>query len=122
MAILRSSDGKFYEVADEQLEDKLIPAEEIKERLGDVGVGPAPGPVGPGPEMSVPGTGGQVVIQVYTSGPGGPSGPGGGGGGGYGPPPEGAEAEGDVEAHNWCWRRNCFSNCWQRNCWRNGCY
>tara|TARA_R110002096_G_scaffold304275_3_gene499230 strand:+ start:2417 stop:2776 length:360 start_codon:yes stop_codon:yes gene_type:complete len=119
MAILRSSDGKFYDVADDQLEDKLIPAEEIKERLGDVGVGPASGPVGAGPNsMSVPGTGGQVVIQVYTSAEG-------GGGGMGGPPPEGeGEAEGgDVEAHGYCgWRRNCFSNSWRRNCWRNSCY
>ena len=71
--------------------------------------------VGPGPEMTVPGTGGQVVIQIYTSG----AEP-----GGYGPPPEGAEGEGegDVEAHGWCWRRNWFSNCWRRNCWRNHCY
>ena len=30
MAILRSSDGKFYEVADDHLEDKLIPAEQIE--------------------------------------------------------------------------------------------
>ncbi|MEM9018631.1 MAG: hypothetical protein AAGC68_16605 [Verrucomicrobiota bacterium] len=36
MAILRSSDGKFYEVADDLLEDKLIPAEQIKEKLGQV--------------------------------------------------------------------------------------
>ena len=84
MAILRSSDGKFYDVADDQLEDKMIPAEQIKERLDEVGVGPAPGPVGPGPEMTVPGTGGQVVIQIYTSGA---------EAGGYGPAPEG-EAEG----------------------------
>ena len=112
MAILRSSDGKFYDVADDQLEDKMIPAEQIKERLDEVGVGPAPGPVGPGPEMTVPGTGGQVVIQIYTSGA---------EAGGYGPAPEG-EAEGDVEAHGWCWRRNYFCNHWRRNCWRNHYY
>jgi len=115
MAILRSTDGKFYDVADDQLEDKLIPAEEIKDKLGDVGVGPAPGPVGGGPGgMSVPGSG-QVVIQIFTS-EGGAGGPG-------GPAPEGGEeAEGDVEAHGYCWRRNCFSNYWRRNCWRNRCY
>ena len=33
MAILRSTDGKFYEVPDEQLEDKLIPGEEVKAKL-----------------------------------------------------------------------------------------
>jgi len=111
MAILRSNDGKFYDVADDQLEDKLIPAEEVKERLGEVGVGSAPGPVGPGPEMVVPGTGGQVVIQIYTS----PA--------DAGPPPEGsAPPPPEVEAHGWCWRRNYFKNYWRRNCWRNHHY
>lgn len=117
MAILRSSDGKFYEVADEQLEGALIPAEQIKEKLGAAGVGPAEGPIGPGPiqGMPVPGTNGQVVIQIHTGGA-----PMGGCEGGYEEGPEG-EAEGDVEAHGWCWRRNYFNNCWRRNCWRNHC-
>ena len=115
MAILRSSDGKFYDIADEQLDGRLIPAEQIKEKLGAVGVGPAPGPVGPAPQMVVPGTGGQVVIQIYTSaGEPGPSFDG-------GPQVEPGD-EGQVEAHGWCWRRNYFSNCWRRNCWRNSCY
>lgn len=113
MAILRSSDGRFYDVADDQLEGKLIPAEQIKEKLGGVGVGPAEGPVGPGPQMMVPGTGGQVVIQIYTSG--------GDSGGGYEGGPQGEGGEGDVEAHGYCWRRNYFSNYWRRNCWRNSC-
>lgn len=113
MAILRSSDGKFYEVADHELDDKLIPAEEIKQKLGDVGVAPSQGPVGPGPDMVVPGTGGQVVIQIHT-----------GGGGNCEMPQQGApgpqqEAVEDVEAHNWCWRHNFFCNSWRRNCWRN---
>ena len=116
MAILRSTDGKFYEVADEQLDDKLIPAEELKDKLGSAATGPAlAGPGAPqGGPVSVPGSG-QVVIQIFTSEPGGP----------MGPPPEGAEGEGgeeeEVTAHGWCWRRNCFSNCWRRNCFRN-CY
>ncbi len=110
MAILRSTDGKFYELADDQLEGKLIPAEQIKEKLDAVGVGPAEGPVGHGPQLSVPGAAGQVVIQIYTSA-------------GDAGAPEGAAAEGagdEVEAHGYCWRRNCFSNYWRRNCWRNG--
>lgn len=114
MAILRSSDGKFYDIADDQLEGKLIPAEQIKEKLDAVGVGPAEGPVGPGPQMVVPGTGGQVVIQIYTSA-------GEPGGGPYEAPPEGQGGEGEVEAHGWCWRRNYFCNHWRRNCWRNSC-
>jgi len=115
MAILRSTDGRFYDVADDQLEGKLIPADQIKEKLGAVGVGPAEGPVGPGPQMMVPGTGGQVVIQIYTSA-------GDGAGGGYGSPQPEGEGEGSVEAHGYCWRHNHFSNCWRRNCWRNSCY
>lgn len=114
MAILRSSDGKFYDIADDQLEGRMIPAEQIREKLGAVGVGPSEGPVGPGPQMVVPGSGGQVVIQIYTSGGGeGPSGP---------PPQQGEGEEGQVEAHGWCWRRNCFANYWRRNCWRNSCH
>lgn len=114
MAILRSSDGKFYDIADDQLEGRLIPAEQIKEKLGAVGVGPDEGPVGPGPQMVVPGTGGQVVIQIYTSSP---------DAGGYEAPQGGGESgEGSVEAHGYCWRRNYFNNCWRRNCWRNSCY
>lgn len=33
MAILRSTDGKFYDVPDAELEDKLIPGEEVKAKL-----------------------------------------------------------------------------------------
>jgi len=112
MAILRSNDGRFYEIADEQLEDAMIPADEVKERLGAAGVGPASGPVGSGPDMVVPGTGGQVVIQIY---------PGGGAPGAESAPSE-EEVGGDVEAHGWCWRRNYFRNYWRRNCWRNHCW
>ncbi|NNE94104.1 MAG: hypothetical protein HKN23_20850 [Verrucomicrobiales bacterium] len=115
MAILRSTDGKFYEVADEQLDDKLIPAEELKNKLGTASTGPAvagPGvpPQNAGP-VSLPGTG-QVVIQIFTSD--GLEGP-------TGPAPEGEGNEEEVTAHGWCWRRNCFHNCWRRNCFRN-CY
>jgi hypothetical protein len=38
MAILRSLDGKFYEIPDELLASYLIPADKVKERLkGDGG-------------------------------------------------------------------------------------
>jgi len=79
-----------------------------------VGVPTPSGPTSGGPApMSVPGNG-QVVIQIFTS----PA----DAGGEPGPAPEGAEGEGDVEAHGWCWRRNCWRNYWRRNCWRNHCY
>ena len=42
MAILRSTDGKFYEVADEQLQDKLISGEELKTKLSGAANGQAP--------------------------------------------------------------------------------
>jgi hypothetical protein len=114
MAILRSNDGRFYEIADDQLEDKLIPADEVKDRLGEVGVGPASGPVGPGPEMTIPGTGGQVVIQIF-AGSGGDPGP-------EGPAEDAGEGEVDAHSYGWGWRRNYFRNYWRRNCWRNHCY
>ena len=110
MAILRSSDGKFYDVADDHLHDKMIPAEKIKQKLGEMGSGPAPSSVSPAPPMTVPGTGGQVVIQIYTSG---------NEANGCEPTTEEPGEIADVEAHGWCWRRNYFSNCWRRNCWRN---
>jgi len=40
MAILRSSDGKFYDVSDDQLEGNMIPADEVKSRLKQAGPGP----------------------------------------------------------------------------------
>jgi len=110
MAILRSNDGRFYEIADDQLEDKLVPADQVKERLGAAGVGPASGPAGPGPEMTIPGTGGQVVIQIFA---------GGGDPCAEGPPPSDEAGEGDVGAHGWGWPRNYFRNYWRHNCWRN---
>ena len=33
MAILRSMDGKFYNVPDSELESRLVPAEEVKAKL-----------------------------------------------------------------------------------------
>lgn len=109
MAILRSMDGKFFDVPDDDLESLMIPAEEVKEKLGEAG---GPGPGGPsggmGSTHTVPG-GGQVVIQVFPNA----------GGSGGGPPQsaEGGEGGGDVQAQS-CggWR-----NCWRSNCWRN-CY
>ncbi|MEM7014734.1 MAG: hypothetical protein AAF585_25015 [Verrucomicrobiota bacterium] len=35
MAILRSMDGKFYNVPDDQLESHLVPADEVKAKLDD---------------------------------------------------------------------------------------
>ena len=38
MAILRSVDGKFYEVPDKDLAKLEIPADEVREKLGDIGL------------------------------------------------------------------------------------
>jgi hypothetical protein len=40
MAILRSLDGKFYELPDDLLSRYLIPADKVKERLGGNGGDP----------------------------------------------------------------------------------
>ena len=112
MAILRSVDGKFYEVPDKSLEKFEIPADQVREKLGDMAEaeGPAePGPGGPGGG----GAGAQVVIEIHgspqMSGAGAPA----------------AEGEdGDEVQPYWGWWRNCWRNHWRnywRNCWRN-CY
>lgn len=119
MAILRSMDGKFYNIPDDDLEANAVPPEEVKEKLGEAAGcpgGPPPGNGGGGQPMSIPG-GGQVVIQIYTS-------PGGGGSGGAPPqggaPAQAEGAEGDLVPHAYCWRNTWSRNCWRNN-WRN-CY
>lgn len=110
MAILRSSDGKFYEVPDEQLDSYEIPSEEVKSKLEDAGDMPAGPRGGMGPGELPPG----VVIQVY-------SGRGRGGAGGrqqQGPQGGTGGQEGEVQAYNYCPFRNCFRNCF-RSCFRN---
>ena len=47
MAILRSVDGKFYEVPDKDLEKFEVPADEVREKLGDMGAAGAGGPALP---------------------------------------------------------------------------
>jgi len=82
MAILRSLDGKFYEVPDDQLEKYEVPPEKV----GEMG-GPAPGeePM----DMDFGGGPGQITINMNFAGP-----PAMGGG----PPP--AE-QGDVQGHKY---------------------
>lgn len=110
MAILRSSDGKFYEVPDEQLDSYEIPSEEVKEKLDEAGEMQAGPRGGMGPGELPPG----VVIQVY-------GGRGKGGQGGRtGPQTGGSGQQGEVQAYNYCPFRNCFRNCF-RSCFRN-CY
>ena len=106
MAILKSADGQFYDVPDDQLDAHLIPAEEVKQKLEEAG---SPGPEGGGMEggpISIgPGGAPQVLIQVYGGPPGG------------GMPAAGAigaqvcDEEGDVEAYG---RRFCGHRCGRR--------
>jgi hypothetical protein len=66
MAILKSADGKFYDVPDNQLDSLLIPAEQVKEKLEAAGA-----PTGGGGGGGRRGGGGrsgpapQVFIQVF---------------------------------------------------------
>jgi hypothetical protein len=65
MAILKSADGKFYDVPDNQLDSLLIPAEQVKEKLEAAG---APTGGGGGGRRGGGGRSGpapQVFIQVF---------------------------------------------------------
>ena len=43
MAILRSVDGRLYDVPDDQLSDYEVPAEKVNELMAEMGEGPAGG-------------------------------------------------------------------------------
>ncbi|MCC6746038.1 MAG: hypothetical protein IT371_00180 [Deltaproteobacteria bacterium] len=59
MAILRSLDGKFFDVPDDQLEKYALPAEKVQQ-LG----GPMEGPMGHGPELP-----GHITINLNFGAP-----------------------------------------------------
>jgi hypothetical protein len=66
MAILRSVDGRFFEIPDDQVEKYLIPADKVKQKLESSGAPMVPpsegGPDGdPGPLSGAP----TIVVQVY---------------------------------------------------------
>ena len=77
MAILRSVDGKFYEVPDDQLDKFLVPEDKVKEKLAEAG-GPAPegGAGGPGPMGPPPMPAGTptILVQIFGAVPGGGAG------------------------------------------------
>jgi len=83
MAILRSMDGKFYNIPDDQLGEHEMGPDEVKEHIGAQGGGPGG-----------PGGGGQ-------------GGPGGQGGGGE-VTPQGCWRN----CWRNCWKRNCWRNCY----------
>ena len=50
MAILRSVDGKFFDVPDKELDKFEVPAEQVKELLGAAGQMGEAGPAAPMPQ------------------------------------------------------------------------
>ena len=86
MAILRSTDGKFYNIPDENLGEYEMSPDDVKQHVGSGGPGYGPGPGGPG------------------GGPG-PQ------GGGYGPE---VTPQSGCWRNCWrnCWSRNCWRNCY----------
>lgn len=107
MAILRSADGKFYDVDDNVLSGKEVKPENLPKEAQGGGAPPEGGGGGIG------GLGG--LIQIIVNVP-----PGGAGGGGAPAPAQGQGQQGqgdDVEGHSYRWY-NYWRNCW-RNYWRN---
>jgi hypothetical protein len=111
MAILRSVDGQFYEIPDDQVAKFLIPADKVKDKVQG-GADPGPPPGGP-----PPGGGGgpppAIVVQIF-----GNQMPTGGG-----PPPTtgdaGAHPAGEVQPYAW-WNTwfNTYRPGWH-NAWHN---
>jgi hypothetical protein len=101
MAILRSLDGKFYELPDEDLEKFEMSEEKVKEMGGDVGGGEMAQPEGGDPGMMHQDPPGTININLNLGG--------GGGGGQMMPPPqqqqgqqgEQQQQQGDVQGHGW---------------------
>src|SRR5579862_5247528 len=115
MAIVRSREGSFFDVPDEELKKYEKKAEDVQgrsaEACGDQGQGqggPGAGPGGPGG----PGGGGASPIQIIVNYAGGM-------GGGQGAPSGGGS--GDVKGRYCGHWHNCWRNCW-RNYWRNFCW
>jgi hypothetical protein len=118
MAILRSVDGQFYEIPDDQLSQYLVPPDKVKEKLGSVGGEGAPSS-DPGPPPAGHGSGPAIIVQII----GGAMPPPGGGA----PPPSGGTAPAPAEASSsevqpysgwWNSWRNTWGPHWH-NWWRN---
>lgn len=145
MAIVRSEDGRFFDVDDTELEKHEIKPEDLP--TGSVYArpqgGPQGGPQGPmGGGMGPRGGGGPMQLVINLGGPG----AGGGGAPSMSGGPQGsgpiqrsqgqgqqqAGARGDVQAHGWCgfpmpwgnwhnWHNWSNWNNWNNwnNCWNN---
>ncbi len=88
MAILRSMDGKFYNVPDAQLEKSLIPADEVKSQLNAA-------------TTAVQSRRPNGAIDAPTTYPEGSG-----------------DSELTAHGYCWrnCWSRNCWRNCWRNSC------
>jgi len=129
MAILRSVDGKFYDIDDADLEKHQIKPEEIpqeartKQGSGDRSQSPRQGAQGPQGANGRNAAVSPVTIVINMLGDGQSSGPmpnvqmkASLNEGGRATDADGQDADGqDVEGR---WWRNCWANYW-RNCWRN---
>lgn len=105
MAILRSQDGKFYEVPDEQASEFEMSEEQVKEMGGDQAEDQQQLAPAGGADMQMPGgdASGGITVNLNFGG--------GGGGGGMMPQPgpqaqgeqqgENKEGEEDVQGHGW---------------------
>jgi hypothetical protein len=101
MAILRSLDGRFFEVPDDQVDRYLIPEDQVKAKLDAAGApqvppGPPGGGPGPGPGAPPP----MIVVQVYGP-PGAPGAP---------PPLESEQPAGGAEVQPYAYWNNWWHN------------
>jgi hypothetical protein len=107
MAILRSVDGRFYEIPDDQLSKYLIPEDKVKEKVqaagGDAGPPEDPGPPPPSGSPA-------IIVQIFGAAGAQPA------GGGAPAPTAGA---GEVQPYAW-WNtwRNTYGPSWH-NVWHN---
>src|SRR5262249_61266016 len=74
MAILRSLDGRFFEIPDNQVEQFLIPEDKVKEKLEGAGAPMVP-PAGDGGQGGPPSGSPTIVGQIFGASPAGPAGP-----------------------------------------------
>lgn len=109
MAILRSLDGRFYEIPDDKVAEYLIPEDRVKEKLEGANAPMVP-PQGGGPEGGPPPGSPTIVVQIFGASPG--PGP------GAGPPPAGTEQPGATpEVQPYGWWNNWWHN--RRGGWNN---
>jgi len=115
MAIVRSKDGHFFEVPDEELKKYEKKPEDVQDKdvcgnecSSEDCEGTPEGSSGPGgpARMGPPGSSSpiQIVVNYIQGGPGG-----------------GAPRGGKDISGRYCGWHNCWRNCWH-NCWRNYCH